>query len=98
MKLKATVIFPIVFALTVFDALATWYGVSNGYIQEGNGIMRELFAISIPLTCMLVVVITGSLLYWISTKSYKWIKYAMLPVLAIKIWIAVLHITWLTLV
>jgi hypothetical protein len=83
-----------IFLLTMFDAIATWYGVTMGYITEGNAIIRALFEISIPGTCLMVVVVTGALLYWISTKKYRWITYAM-GVLAIKILIAALHVAWI---
>lgn len=85
-----------VFILTVFDAIATWYGVTMGYITEGNALVRALFELSIPGTCLMVVVVTGLLLYWISTHKYRWIPYAMMGVLAVKILIAALHVAWIS--
>jgi hypothetical protein len=85
-----------VFLLTVFDAIATWYGVTMGYITEGNAMIRQLFEISIPGTCLMVVIVTGALLYWISTHKYRWIPYAMMGVLAIKLLIAALHVAWIS--
>lgn len=86
----------ITFALTIFDAWATWFGVSSGYIQEGNVIARTLFGFSIPWTCAIIVVWTGALLWFISRQKHRWIPYAMLVVLAAKTYIAALHLAWLT--
>ena len=97
MKIRARGwIFPAIFLLTVFDAVATWYGVSCGFIGEGNGIARAMFEISIPGTCAIMVVWTGALLWFIAKKTYRWIPYAMMVVLAAKVYIAALHLTWLT--
>ena len=86
----------IIFVLTIFDGISTWYGVSYGFIEEGNGIARSLFSISIPGTCAIMVLWTGALLWFISKKPYKWIPYAMLVVFAAKVYIAALHLAWLT--
>ena len=85
-----------IFLLTIFDAISTWYGVSRGFIGEGNGIARAMFEISIPGTCVIMVVWTGALLWFIYKKTFKWIPYALRVVLAAKMYIAALHLTWLT--
>jgi hypothetical protein len=86
------------FILTIFDAVCTMIGVQNGYITEGNGLMAKLFAISVPWTCAIMILWTGALLVWITAQKFKWIPYALSFVLVLKLIVAAMHITWLSLV
>ena len=51
-----------IMSLTVFDAWATWLGVTRYGIEEGNALARLMFEWSIPGTCVLAVLLTGSML------------------------------------
>ena len=89
-----------IWLLTVFDAAATWLGVTRYGIGEGNPVMAWLFGWSVPGTCALVVVLIGALLLFVRKHAdrYRWIGWALIGVLAVKIGIAGLHVVWLTMI
>lgn len=94
-------IYFVILTLTIFDAWATWLGVTQYGIEEGNALARMLFSWSVPLTCIIAVIFTAIMLSVIKfvqdrTKR-KWICAAVWGLLTIKVVIAILHISWLTL-
>ena len=86
--------------LTIFDATATYIGVTRFGIEEGNPLARALFAWSIPGTCILAVVLTGAALMVVRryASKFRWIGWAVIGVLAVKIAIAGLHTVWLSMI
>lgn len=84
--------------LTLIDIACTYYGITSGYIAEGNPIASMLFGWSPIGTCLIVAALVGLLLYVIAKqyKRYRWIRYAMLGVLAVKIGIVGLHMIWIS--
>lgn len=90
-------VYALIFVLTVFDVVCTYIGVSNGYIEEGNWLMAKLFEINVLGTCIFVVLVTGLLIMFVrkKAKEFRWIQFAVLGVLAVKIVIASLHVVWL---
>lgn len=89
-----------IMALTVFDAWATWLGVTRYGIEEGNALARLMFEWSIPGTCVLAVLLTGSMLLVIRhyADQYRWIGWAVAVVLVAKIAVAGLHTVWLVMI
>jgi hypothetical protein len=93
---QSVLIYLFVFLLTIFDAICTAFGISHGYITEGNPVVSWFMDKSVWGTCIGAIVIVGLILYWISQQDYKWIRYAMIPVLIVKIGIAGMHIYWMS--
>ena len=89
-----------IWLLTVFDATATYIGVTRYGLGEGNPVALWLFGWSIPGTCILAVALTGVAL-WVIRKHahrYRWIGWAVVGILAVKIGIAGLHMAWIALI
>ena len=92
--------YAIIMILTVFDAWATWLGVTRYGIEEGNPFMRWLFTWSVPGACILAVIVTALMLVVVRhySKQYRWIGYALVGIVAVKVAVAGLHVAWLMLI
>lgn len=89
-----------IWLLTLFDAAATYIGVTRFGLPEGNPFMLWLFGWSIPGACILAVIVTTAMLFVVRRyrPHYRWIGWALIGVLAIKIAVAGLHVVWIAMI
>jgi hypothetical protein len=85
-----------ILGLTLFDVLATAYGLQIGAITEGNPIMAVLYDISPLLAITAGFALTSVCVYilWQNRKT-PLAYYGLWGVLLIKVYIFGLHIVWL---
>lgn len=84
--------------LTLIDIVCTYYGITSGYITEGNPIASALFGWSVVGTCLIVAALVGLLLWIVSryVNRFAWIRYALAGVLAVKVGIVAMHMVWIS--
>ena len=85
-----------IIGLTLFDVLATAYGLQIGAITEGNPIMAVLYDTSPLLAILAGFALTALCVYilWQNRKT-PLAYYGLWGVLFIKVYIFGLHIVWL---
>ena len=88
-------IYIFIFILTLSDVSLTAYGVLNGQISEGNPLMAKILDYNLIGGAMVVLLVTGLLIWFLSKQNLKWIKFACIGLLVIKIFIMFLHVGWL---
>ena len=88
-------IYIFIFILTLADLIITGFGIAHKRIEEANPIMAVLYNWNIPLTILIVGTIVGLLIWFLSKQKFKWLKYATLGLLGIKIFIMLLHGMWI---
>lgn len=83
--------------LSAIDIICTGYGVSNGFISEGNPIVAYLFNWSVWGTCAIIAVLVGLLLWFISRHKdqYRWLRYALAGVTLVKAIVVAIHAVWI---
>jgi hypothetical protein len=86
-----------IYILTVADAVSTAVGVSSGVISEGNALFQSVMQSNPVLTAIVVSLIMGAVLYgiWRIRKRIKWLPFAMVGVLLVKIYIMGIHGYWI---
>lgn len=97
---KYLAIILIVYSINIFDAVATYYGVKSGWIQEANPIMIEI--VKYPLLLIIIKVILplfllGSLalLFYNIPKYSRFLFKSLRLVFWVYLGILVLHINWI---
>lgn len=90
-------LFITIYILTILDAICTITGVQLGFVEEGNPFVQSAMQNYPILTGLTVVLVIGAVLYGIYRVRHKirWIGYAMVGVLAIKMAIIGLHVNWI---
>jgi len=88
-------IYIFIFILTLSDVSLTAYGVLNGQISEGNPLMAKILDYNLIGGAMVVLLVTGLLIWFLSKQKFKWLKYACLGLLTIKIGVMFMHMNWL---
>ena len=80
--------------LSIIDIVATYLGISIGFIKEGNPVLqvyhKDPLLVSLVILIYLVVA-----LYFISRVKRTWIKYVMNVVVFVKLCVVALHANWI---
>lgn len=87
-----------IFIATIIDAVSTAAGIQMGFIEEANPIMYKAMAFHPALSALLIIVLVGAVLYGIYKvrSKIRWLPIAMSFVLIVKIFIAGLHVYWIS--
>ena len=91
-------LFIAIYILTILDAISTITGVQLKLVEEANPFVQAVMTNQPILTGIVVCLAIGAVLYGIYRVRHKirWLAYAMGGVLAVKIGIMALHISWIT--
>jgi len=84
-----------IFILTLLDVLLTVYGLISKQIIEVNPIIFKLFNINLMFGAIIIILAAGFTSWFLSKQNLKWIKFACIGLLVIKIFIMFLHVGWL---
>ena len=88
-------IYIFIFILTLFDAAISVWGVTTNRMEEGNPLLVDFMNNNALLTGIAVIIIVGLLLLFISKYRFKWMKYAIMSILCVKIFVMYLHTIWM---
>ncbi len=87
-----------IFALTVIDVAFTVMGLKLQLIEEANPLLRSVMACRPVWGGIALCIMVGGALYFIYRvrNRVRWLKYVMPEVLAAKLYVLWLHISWIT--
>lgn len=87
-----------IYLLTVLDIFFTSLGLKKGIIEEANPLLSPLFMISIGLTSMIILIVSGALLIFLYRVRHKvaWMNSALWILIGAKAWVLGMHVNWIT--